>query len=144
MDETPLYWDTPSQVAITLTQILHHYFSTTVHASVATPGNMHIINSSRTDDITRKKRKNKTKQTNWETNKNTTATCACFYSVLVLNAQLLSPYCSHPDSKVHGTNMGPTWILSAPDGPHVGPMNLAIKADRLIVLIITAPKQICR
>ena len=30
------------------------------------------------------------------------------------------------DSKVHGANMGPTWVLSAPDGPHVGPMNLAI------------------
>ena len=24
-----------------------------------------------------------------------------------------------PDSKVHGANMGPTWVLSAPDGPHV-------------------------
>ena len=23
--------------------------------------------------------------------------------------------------------MGPTWILPAPDGPHVGPMNLAIR-----------------
>ena len=34
-----------------------------------------------------------------------------------------------PDSKVHGTNMGPTWVLSAPDGPHVGPMNLAIRDD---------------
>ena len=22
--------------------------------------------------------------------------------------------------------MGPTWVLSAPDGPHIGPMNLAI------------------
>ena len=32
-----------------------------------------------------------------------------------------------PDSKVHGYNMGPTWVLSAPDGPHVGPMNLAIR-----------------
>ena len=31
-----------------------------------------------------------------------------------------------PDSKVHGANMGPTWVLSAPDGPHVGPMNIAI------------------
>ena len=31
-----------------------------------------------------------------------------------------------PDSKVHGDSMGATWILSAPDGPHVGPMNLAI------------------
>ena len=32
-----------------------------------------------------------------------------------------------PDSKVHGANIGPTWVLSAPDGPHVGPMNLAIR-----------------
>ena len=34
--------------------------------------------------------------------------------------------CFNPDSKVHGANMGPTWVLLAPDGPHVGPMNLAI------------------
>ena len=32
-----------------------------------------------------------------------------------------------PDSKVHGVNMGPNWVLSAPDGSHVGPMNLAIR-----------------
>ena len=32
-----------------------------------------------------------------------------------------------PDNKVHGANMGPTWALSAPDGPHVGLMNLAIR-----------------
>ena len=31
------------------------------------------------------------------------------------------------DSKVHGANMGPTWVLSAPDGPHVGSVNLAIR-----------------
>ena len=31
-----------------------------------------------------------------------------------------------PDSKVHGANMGPTWVLPAPDGPHVGPMILVI------------------
>ena len=30
------------------------------------------------------------------------------------------------DSKVYGANMGPTWVLSAPGGPHVGPMDLAI------------------
>ena len=34
-----------------------------------------------------------------------------------------------PDSKVHGANMGPTCVLSAPDGPHVGLMNFAIKDD---------------
>ena len=32
-----------------------------------------------------------------------------------------------PDSKIHGANMGPIWVLSAPDGPHVGPMNPAIR-----------------
>ena len=34
-------------------------------------------------------------------------------------------YRYYPDSKVHGANMGPTLVLSVPDGPHVGPMNLA-------------------
>ena len=32
-----------------------------------------------------------------------------------------------PESMVHGANMGPTWVLSVPDGPHVGPMNVAIR-----------------
>ena len=31
-----------------------------------------------------------------------------------------------PDSKVHGANMGPTWVLSAPGEPHGGLMKLAI------------------
>ena len=31
-----------------------------------------------------------------------------------------------PDSKVDGANVGPTWVLSAPGGPHVGPINLVI------------------
>ena len=35
----------------------------------------------------------------------------------------------YPDSKVHGANMGPTWVLSAPDGQHVGIMNLAIRGS---------------
>ena len=34
----------------------------------------------------------------------------------------------HPDSKVYGANMGPTRALSVPGGPHVGPINLAIRA----------------
>ena len=44
----------------------------------------------------------------------------------------------YPDSKVQGANMGPTWVLSAPDGPHVGPMNLAIR-----VKITLRSKPIC-
>ena len=31
-----------------------------------------------------------------------------------------------PDSKVHGANMGHILGRQDPDGPHVGPMNLAI------------------
>ena len=37
--------------------------------------------------------------------------------------------CTNPDSKVHGTNMGPTWVLLASGGPHVGPINLAIRGN---------------
>ena len=36
----------------------------------------------------------------------------------------------YPDSKVHVANMRPTWVLSAPCGPHVGPINLAIRVWR--------------
>ena len=32
---------------------------------------------------------------------------------------------SDPDSKVHGTNMGPIWGRQDPGGLHVGPMNFA-------------------
>ena len=28
--------------------------------------------------------------------------------------------------------MGPIWVLSAPDGPHVGPMNLAMRDISLL------------
>ena len=42
---------------------------------------------------------------------------------------LLRALYSFPDSKVHGANMGSTWVLSAPDGPHVNPMKLAIRVD---------------
>ena len=34
---------------------------------------------------------------------------------------------------VHVANMGPTWALSAPDGPHVGPMNLTIRDVKIIL-----------
>ena len=42
-----------------------------------------------------------------------------------------TPRHSVPDSKVHVAHMGPTWVLSAPSGPHVGPMNLAIRGGFL-------------
>ena len=40
----------------------------------------------------------------------------------------------NPDSKVHGANMGPTWVLLAPGGPRVGPMNFAIGEVNGIIL----------
>ena len=42
-----------------------------------------------------------------------------------------SPGRQYPDSKIHLANMSPIWVLSAPDGPHVGPMNLAIRVISL-------------
>ena len=40
-----------------------------------------------------------------------------------------------PDSRVHGANMGPTWVLSAPNGPHVGSMNLVIRDNTRLRLV---------
>ena len=37
---------------------------------------------------------------------------------------------SAPDSKVHGANMRPIWVLSASGEPHVGAMNLAIRGNK--------------
>ena len=44
--------------------------------------------------------------------------------------------CDIPYGKVHGANMGLTWVLSAPDGPHIGPMNLAI-SDMLVSMSLS-------
>ena len=41
----------------------------------------------------------------------------------------------YPDSKVHGANLGPTWVLSAPGGPHVCLMNLAIWVRNMLQLV---------
>ena len=37
-----------------------------------------------------------------------------------------------PDSKVHVAYMGPTWVLSAPGGPHVGSMNQVIRDGSIV------------
>ena len=37
----------------------------------------------------------------------------------------------HPDSKIHGANMGSIWGRQDPGGPHVGPMNFDIWANSL-------------
>ena len=45
-----------------------------------------------------------------------------FPTILIDNTRQVTP-----DNKVHGANMGPIWVLSAPDGPHVGFMIHAIR-----------------
>ena len=41
-----------------------------------------------------------------------------------------------PDSNVHGANMGPTWVLPAPDGPYADPMKLAIRVITVLEQVI--------
>ena len=48
--------------------------------------------------------------------------------------QLLPTYLLCPDSKVHMAHMGPTWVLSAPGRPHVGPMNLVVRVSLEIIV----------
>ena len=55
-----------------------------------------------------------------------------FQTYFLCNTQLWwinTNYHNLPDSKVHGANMGPIWVLLAPGRPHVGPINLAIRAS---------------
>ena len=46
-----------------------------------------------------------------------------------------------PDSKVYGANMGSTWLLSAPDGPHVGPINLAVRGRNHVCRMLYVQRQ---
>ena len=47
-----------------------------------------------------------------------------------------------PDNKVHGAYMGPTWGRQDPGGPHVGPMNLAIRERGQDIIIIRGKSHI--
>ena len=62
---------------------------------------------------------------------------------MIVNIDILSHLISSkniPDSKVHRANMGPTWVLSVPDGPHVGPMKLDIWDDDMIRIKFVDPQ----
>ena len=39
----------------------------------------------------------------------------------------MTVFLSVPDSKIHEAYIGPTWGRHDPGGPHVGPMDLAIR-----------------
>ena len=42
----------------------------------------------------------------------------------------------NPDSKVNWANMGPTWVLPAPDGPHVGTIKTLLSRNKYIIMKI--------
>ena len=48
-----------------------------------------------------------------------------------------------PDSKVHEANMGPTWVLSAPHGPDVDPMILAIWVHTCTCMCVGVYRWLC-
>ena len=57
----------------------------------------------------------------------------CVQKFRVFSTELQQKIMSNnPDSKFYGANMGPIWAQLAPDGPHVGPMNLAIRESNSI------------
>ena len=63
-----------------------------------------------------------------DSNINSTANVA---TILYPNEARLWQVCGmkhlNADSKFHGANMGPTWVLLATDASHAGPRNLAIR-----------------
>ena len=65
-----------------------------------------------------------------KTNTKVPLSCLSWLDVHVIGSW--NPICSTPsippDSKDHGAKMEPTWALSVPGRPHIGPMNLAIRA----------------
>ena len=65
----------------------------------------------------------------WEISRNTFIFWARYFFPVLLPICVVCHICiwTYPDNKVHGANKGTIWVLSAPDGPHVGPMNLAIR-----------------
>ena len=51
------------------------------------------------------------------------------YVIYIQDARTFDATWDYPDSNVHGANIAPTWVLSAPDGPHVVLMNRAIMVN---------------
>ena len=49
------------------------------------------------------------------------------FGTLRVHAGYWSPFDNIPDSNFHGAHMGPTWVLSAPGGPHVGQIKRVIR-----------------
>ena len=87
------------------------------------------IDTRRTGDIT--------------TSKESTTSHMQILNLQVPHSIFISGCCQHgdsvPESKVHGVNMGPTLVLLAPGGPHVGFVNLAIWGGLAVDTIVSWP-----
>ena len=65
-----------------------------------------------------------------------------------MESTVVGQYTNYPDSKVHGTNMGPIWGRQDPGGSHVGPMNFAlweirqasVKHDNQVSVLFLEPR----
>ena len=68
-------------------------------------------------------------------------TSMCYIQLISVSERGLVTIHIIPNSKVHGANMGLTWGLSVPDGPHVGQMNLVsgIVSRQMAVLASRQP-----
>ena len=76
--------------------------------------------------------------TRWQCAKKGFHTITRNLEAVSLSAYLLVSFSQlDPASKVYGANMGPTWVLSAPDGSHVGPINFAIWEGYLVSALPT-------
>ena len=70
-----------------------------------------------------------------ETQISTTVVCWIGRSLQNMGNWSVEKCSMNPDSKIHGANMGPTWVLSGPDGPHAVPMNIAFGESNGLVSI---------
>ena len=53
--------------------------------------------------------------------------------IVFAHYNLWKSFDTDPDSNFHVAHMGPTWVLSATGGPHVSPMNLAIRGSKYTI-----------
>ena len=63
------------------------------------------------------------------------------FSLRFILSFLTSSLKAVPDSKVYGAYMGPSWGRQDPDGPHVGPMILAIWGVMALMQLATYHRQ---
>ena len=134
-----LYWQVVNQqskmrvsLLIQLPDVLvwYHWFHTGLSCPWCLPADIYVSKSSPAgtwlhfNDCNHTPRTDSNKQLNDEITRFKISQCSSITCVLTQTWIF-------PDSKIHGANMGPTLVLLAPGGPHVGPINLAFRVASL-------------